>query len=363
MNAIEETNEDIIVDIKSHKKLINVHKSVLEMFSFLLEEKYFDWNLFKEKLNYYEVICKMRNVTDNLPKYNKKKVNNYLNKISKQTNLNHDYLIETFPGLAYIFNWVKAIFKMYLYKLQHGLAFRETDKVETPERITDLFPTHSNLDLNKLEALKNPKQLKNTITTLESNYAKRNNLISLKTNNNENFTIKSEEYKKTYEKDDATPNIYLTANPFSRNVNTHSHKIITLKTTAKSSIHLNKTTKNEVTTKQVAEKEMKIDIDVAAQKKKTMLKNFKNLPMIHVRTFRQLREYFNPKLQEKEEVTKSPVDLDTFSLKHPRNFARMLAVLQKGNIGNLNRVTVMEFCKNIDKENETLIAKNRKKKH
>jgi hypothetical protein len=305
----------------------------------------------------------MRNITNSIPKYDKLKVNNYLNKISKNTNLNHEFLLETFPGLAYIFNWIKAIFKIYLYKLQNSLSFSSSEKkLEESDRVNDLFPPYTAIDLTKLDAFKKPVKIKkNTMTTLESNYAKRSNVITLKSNN-EQFTIKSEEFKRTYEQD-INQNLYLTAQ-FSRNPQVSSLKILNESRNKQNNTEKYfKTNRTDKSTSQVSEKIMKIDVDVNLNKKTMMLKNFKNLPLIHVRTFRQLREHFNPKFENKKRNSSSPVDLETFSLKNPKNCEKMLVVLQKGNIGNLNRATVLEFCKNLEKLNDKLPTNNKLKKH
>ena len=365
--AIDDTSEEIINDIKSQKKFINVHKTVLEMYSYLLEEKYFNWNIIKEKLNYFEVTCKMKNITEDTPVYEKNKINTFLNKISKNINLNHDYLMETFPGLAVIFNWVKAIFKIYLYRLQSNLITKVVENNKKEENpIADLFPSYKLINLNKLDAFKSPNKIqRNMISSFKSKKESRNSLGRLK-DFSDNLEIKSEEFKNTHETDkkEKENQFYITS-IMSRN----NENVITSDTNF--FIQTNEFRKRENNAKsdnreklnnQLKEKEIQIDINLQENHKQTMIKNFQNLPLIHVRTFHQLREYFNPSKKVKKNNSKSPLDLQKFSLNNTSNFEKMLRVLQKGNIGNLNRLTVLQFCKNIDNQNQMLNDAKRNKK-
>ncbi len=338
------------------------------MFSYLLQEKYFNWNIIKEKLNFYEVVCKMRNITDDIPIYERSMINSFLNKISKNTNLNHDYLIDTFPGLAVIFNWVKAIFKIYLYKLQNNLINKTVERInKEDEGITDMFPTHKFLNLNKIDTLKFHEKIgRNIISSMKVNKESRNSDKTIK-DISDNLEIKSEEYKKTHEteRNEKDNQIYLTS-IMSRN----NENVITSNTNffyqTNEFRKRDKNTKSSIEERlknNVKEKEIKIEMNIEENRRQTMINNFQNLPLIHVRTFHQLREYFNPNIgKKKEKSSKSPIDLQKFSLKNPSNFEKMLRVLQKGNIGNLNRVTVLQFCKNIDDQKRSMKDTSTKKK-
>ena len=309
----------------------------------------------------------MENITaSSFPQYNKKKINSYLNKISKNSNLNHDYLIETFPGLAVIFNWIKGILKIYLYKIQNNLSFLSKDKnIEDLNRVNELFPPYNVVDLSKLDALKSQDKFKrNKVNALESSSIRIDDPMTLKTNNNENFTIKSEEYKKVLNNNQTNylsiqNNLYMTSTS-SRNHQLISQNRKALITNSKNKTEMNlKSTKN-VENPYISEKFIKIDVDLKGNQKKAMLAKLKNLPLIHVRTFHQLREHFK---MNNESNTKSHIfDVDKFSLKNQSNLEKMINVLQKGNIGSLDRGTVLEFCKNIEKENKTLSSINFNKK-
>jgi hypothetical protein len=341
---------------------------VVEMFSYLLQEKYFNWNIIKEKLNFYEVVCKMRNITDEIPFYERSMINSYLNKISKNTNLNHEYLIDTFPGLAVIFNWVKAMFKIYLYKLQNNLINKTVEKInKEDEGITDMFPSYKFLNLNKIDTLKsNEKFNRNIISSMKGNKESRNSNKPVK-DISDNLEIKSEEYKKTHETEriEKDNQIYLTSimSRNNENVITSNTNFFYKTNGTRKRDELTKSNNEEKLKTHVKEKEIKIELNVVENRRQTMINNFHNLPLIHVRTFHQLREYFNPNFGKKnEKSSKSPIDLQKFSLKNPSNFEKMLRVLQKGNIGNLNRVTVLQFCKNIDEQKRLAKEESRKKK-
>lgn len=365
--AIDDTSEEIINDIKSQKKFINVHKTVLEMYSYLLEEKYFNWNIIKEKLNYFEVTCKMKNITEDTPAYEKNKINTFLNKISKNINLNHDYLMETFPGLAIIFNWVKAIFKIYLYRLQNNLITKVVENNKKEENpIADLFPSYKLINLNKLDAFKSSNKIqRNMISSFKSNKESRNSLGRLK-DFSDNLEIKSEEFKKTHETDkkEKENQFYITSimSRNNENVITSDTNFFIQTNGFRKRENNAKSDNQEKLNNQLKEKKIQIDINLQENHKQTMIKNFQNLPLIHVRTFHQLREYFNPSNKVKKNKSKSPLDLQKFSLNNTSNFEKMLRVLQKGNIGNLNRLTVLQFCKNIDNQNQMLNDAKRNKK-
>lgn len=337
------------------------------MFSYLLQEKYFNWNILKEKLNFYEVVCKMKNIFDDFPNYEKSKINSFLNKISKNTNLNHDYLIDTFPGLSVIFNWIKAIFKIYLYKIQNNLIAKTAEKGNKDDNIiTDLFPSSQKyLNLNKVDHLvTQEKSNRNITSSMKVINESRNCNINVK-ELTDNMEIKSEEYKKTRETDrnERDNQFYITSLLSRNNVNviTSNTNFFYQTNGFRKRGQITKSSTDEKFKNNVKQKEIKIELNVDEKRKQAMLNNVHKLPLLHVRTFHQLRQYFNPKNGKKKETSsKSPVDLQKFSLKNPSNFEKMLRVLQKGNIGNLNRVTVLQFCKNID-DQKRLVKKDCRK--
>ena len=118
---IDSLTENDILDIISHKKLLSFEKHVLEIYSYLIGQNFFDWKKFRENFNLFDAKTKMSNV--NYSKINVKEINMFLNKISRTgkmkiflKNINFSY-----PGLELIYEWVRSQIKIYFYLIQNNL--------------------------------------------------------------------------------------------------------------------------------------------------------------------------------------------------------------------------------------------------
>jgi hypothetical protein len=125
-DIVDSLTDDEILDIISHKKLLSFEKHVLEIYTYLLGQDYFDWKIFRENFNKYDAKIKMSNI--NYSKLQNKKMNMLLNKISRGGNaknyLKNDSNIS--PGLESIYEWVRCQVKIYFYLFQNGLIPKRT---------------------------------------------------------------------------------------------------------------------------------------------------------------------------------------------------------------------------------------------
>lgn len=297
----------------------------------------------------------MTNVLNIFQKYDKKIINSYLNKISKNKKLNHEFLFETFFGLSIIFNWIKAVLKIFLYRYQNKAAINLKENIDSDQRNEDLdrqsLPIDSNAfnksDLFNSDAV---RFVRNKTNIVEKTVSKITAIsLSIKTNENKKSTFETTiDYPLYITSTLARNNNFLSQSKFNRN--------------ATKSEQFNKTSKLEKINNKVVDKHMKLEIDVDGSKKKIMFDKVKNLPLIHVRTFRQLREHFKITNKATNNFQKDPDEIDKFSLRNEANLEKMITVLSKGNISNLNRLTVLEFCKNLEKTNKSISLVNIKEK-
>ena len=125
-DIVDSLTDDEILDIISHKKLLSFEKHVLEIYTYLLGQDYFDWKIFRENFNKYDAKIKMSNI--NYSKLQNKKMNMLLNKISRGGNaknyLKNDSNIS--PGLESIYEWVRCQVKIYFYLFQNNLIPKRT---------------------------------------------------------------------------------------------------------------------------------------------------------------------------------------------------------------------------------------------
>ena len=141
---IDSLTENDILDIISHKKLLSFEKHVLEIYSYLIGQNFFDWKKFRENFNLYDAKTKMSNV--NYSKLNVKEINLFLNKISRTgkmkiflKNINFSY-----PGLESIYEWVRSQIKIYFYLIQNNLIPKKI-----PVKAKSKSKTYTNLNINK----------------------------------------------------------------------------------------------------------------------------------------------------------------------------------------------------------------------
>ena len=167
---------------------------MLEIYTYLLGQDYFDWKIFRENFNKYDAKIKMSNI--NYSKLQNKKMNMLLNKISRGGNaknyLKNDSNIS--PGLESIYEWVRCQVKIYFYLFQNNLIPKRTlNKIRSK--------TFTNIGTNTIKpfnlSLSNLFNKKNYDENRMRNIESMKNILSEKKNIT-NYLGKSQNNKKNF---------------------------------------------------------------------------------------------------------------------------------------------------------------------
>ena len=118
LNELENLNknfsEEIITDIIFHKKLLSNEKHILEIFTYFLGYKYFDWKHFRENFNLYDLKIRIEKIEYN--KISKKKINLFLNRICRNKSIEKAFKNNfNDNGMEIIFDWVRCQIKIFIY--------------------------------------------------------------------------------------------------------------------------------------------------------------------------------------------------------------------------------------------------------
>jgi hypothetical protein len=305
---IDDINEDDIIDIMSIKKLQSFYRHILEVYSYLIGEPYFDWRIFKEKLNLHETKFKMANV--NYKIFNKRNINFHLNKISKNKILSNES--NKLPdGILKIFRWVKSILKIYLYKYQEKKA-KEND-----ERLRSKFSSNefSKYDIDKIE-----EKVINLQLTGEK-------FKNIKNKLSENFNIEK------------NSNIFFTG----------IGEIQVKKE--------NKKTKEELRhpLPKIKNKILKLKFDSTKERDRRERKTLLSLPFLKNKTFHQLREFYEMLKKENRKIEEKHFEeLSKLSYKNPINANKVINFLSVNKSKDINDDLMTMFLNNQKKDEEII---------
>jgi hypothetical protein len=355
----EYLNEEHITEIRSLKKLIFVHKNVLEIFSYLIGEPFFDWKNFRDKFNLHEAKYKMNNI--NYKSLSSKRINAYLNKISKNAKFNQEYIDSRTEGIGVLFKWIKSILKIFLFKTQ-----------QNEKRAASVFSSNALSPFNKSEI----------ISENGSHQLRSSQIIKREANE---IYLKLEPFKdKEKAKEQTKEKFVVSNNAFTNTENIPEEK--SNSATAKN-LHqiLNKNKNNEnlyiteignqnnkkpnktniplpevkFRPKAVKETKMKLNFDCTKIKELKELKTLHSLPFIKNKTFQQLRRFFQnsvhprapDKKNNKEKMNNKHFhDLDMLSMKNPNNSNKIVGLVAINKLKALDDHTFNHFLENLHNE-------------
>jgi hypothetical protein len=129
LNELENLNknftEEQITDVISHKKLLSNEKHILEIFTYFLGYKYFDWKHFRENFNLYDLKIRIEKIEYN--KISKKKINLFLNRICRNKSIEKAFKNNfNDNGMEIIFDWVRCQIKIFIFLYQNRLISYKT---------------------------------------------------------------------------------------------------------------------------------------------------------------------------------------------------------------------------------------------
>ena len=283
---IESLSENEIIDITSHKKLLSFEKHILEIYSYLLGDDYFDWKRFRETFNLSDAKFKMTNI--NYSSLSTKKINMLLNKISRDGK--GKYFLENyifpFPGLELIYEWVRCQIKIFFYLIQNNLISNNNKNLIRSKTYTNIGTNTVN-PFNLMICNKKLYLNKNSNDKLKKS-GSMNNIFIEKKNMTTGYVNKLQNSKN---------NILITGLPNLNNNNTNS-KINNIV-----SIYLNKYEKKKP--KKIKNQFIKFSgINQQKEFEKKEEKNIELLPFVNYRTFHQMRKYYKMETKEDEQINK-----------------------------------------------------------
>ena len=283
---IESLSENEIIDITSHKKLLSFEKHILEIYSYLLGDDYFDWKRFRETFNLSDAKFKMTNI--NYSSLSTKKINMLLNKISRDGK--GKYFLENyifpFPGLELIYEWVRCQIKIFFYLIQNNLISNNNKNLIRSKTYTNIGTNTVN-PFNLMICNKKLYLNKNSNDKLKKS-GSMNNIFIEKKNMTTGYVNKLQNSKN---------NILITGLP-NLNYNNTSSKINNIV-----SIYFNKYEKKKP--KKIKNQFIKFSgINQQKEFEKKEEKNIELLPFVNYRTFHQMRKYYKMETKEDEQINK-----------------------------------------------------------
>ena len=283
---IESLSDNDIIDITSHKKLLSFEKHILEIYSYLLGDDYFDWKRFRETFNLSDAKFKMTNI--NYSSLSTKKINMLLNKISRDGK--GKYFLENyifpFPGLELIYEWVRCQIKIFFYLIQNNLISNNNKNLIRSKTYTNIGTNTVN-PFNLMICNKKLYLNKNSNDKLKKS-GSMNNIFIEKKNMTTGYVNKLQNSKN---------NILITGLP-NLNYNNTSSKINNIV-----SIYFNKYEKKKP--KKIKNQFIKFSgINQQKEFEKKEEKNIELLPFVNYRTFHQMRKYYKMETKEDEQINK-----------------------------------------------------------
>ena len=322
---IESLSENEIIDITSHKKLLSFEKHILEIYSYLLGDDYFDWKRFRETFNLSDAKFKMTNI--NYSSLSTKKINMLLNKISRDGK--GKYFLENyifpFPGLELIYEWVRCQIKIFFYLIQNNLISNNNKNLIRSKTYTNIGTNTVN-PFNLMICNKKLYLNKNSNDKLKKS-GSMNNIFINKNNMTTDFVRISQK-----------KNFLITALP-NLNFNSTSSKINNIV-----SFYFNKN-QNE---KPKKIKNQFIKLSGINQQKEFVKKEEKNielLPFVNYRTFHQMRQYYKMETKEDKQINKrhfKELKLCS-STKDNKNKIKILSKIGNNKIGILNHIPLVKI--------------------
>ncbi len=332
---IDSLTENDILDIISHKKLLSFEKHVLEIYSYLIGQKFFDWTKFRENFNLYDAKTKMSNV--NYSKLNVKEINLFLNKISRTgkmkiflKNINFSY-----PGLESIYEWVRSQIKIYFYLIQNNLIPKKI-----PVKAESKSKTYTNLNINKKNKLmlylcnnmyddinNNDKNLEeDKISVFNYSNDKKFNYTNYNRNKN-NLLITG------------LPDLYNENNQNNNYTQYSNHNTFYLNK------FQNKNNDDYIQKKYFALND-KFNTEIINDKKEE--KTVKLLPLLKYKTYHQMRQYFNMEAKINKKIEKKHLEDVKMSKNNRKNNIKILTMIGNNKIGVLNNIPLFKMQKIIE---------------
>ena len=356
LNELENLNknfsEEIITDIIFHKKLLSNEKHILEIFTYFLGYKYFDWKHFRENFNLYDLKIRIEKIEYN--KISKKKINLFLNRICRNKSIEKAFKNNfNDNGMEIIFDWVRCQIKIFIYLFQNKLIsyksttndFYKKSKTnnnfykDSKKYIEDNSTNKNNIDFtvtNWIKENENQNDTENVLKNKISNQINRNTSISdmLYNESKNSNKINSQNLKNNLN------NLLVTSLPIVNNNNKKNSKF----NSTKYSLNSNKT---------ILYKKMQFDKDNIIQQYANIIPKKQNinlnvedfienhikkeeqivemLPLLKYRTFHQMRQFYNliPKIDYQiEKKHKNDVKISLFN--DDKSKQKILLMLSKG---------------------------------
>ena len=344
MHLTDIFNEIDLIRLKSINNLKFTIKFILECFLFFVNYAYFDWKGFKEKENIFDLKYKMSNI--DFDSLDKSGINFLLNKLYKNNSIvdkyfeivfnseeeNHqfDYTkeVELNRIILFIFKWVKAAFKIYLFIYQKNL--KQIEVTKQPETIS-----HYSKFLKNEVIQKSNKQLSSLLSDhLSAKQSEVNNKSETKSN------IMLTELEKLISISKSKTDTF--------NI-TNYH---TIKNSKEIKDYTEKQEKSLYSSnKEVKQVDLKINnFNVTKNNLQNKEKSLFFIPLIENKTFKQLREFYSlpDKKEIKERIERRNFnDISKMSIQYPRTKEKLFSIIESGRMKAINNSNFKEILYNI----------------
>ena len=285
-DIVDSLTENEIIDFTSNKKLLSFEKHILEIYSYLIGDDYFDWKRFRKTFNLINAKIKMTNI--NYSNISTKKINMLLNKIirdGKGKQFFENYIFPS-PGLELIYEWVRCQIKIFFYLIQNNLISNNNKNLIRSKTYTNIGTNTVN-PFNLMICNKKLYLNKNSNDKLKKS-GSMNNIFIEKKNMTTGYVNKLQNSKN---------NILITGLP-NLNYNNTNSKINNIV-----SIYFNKYEKKKP--KKIKNQFIKFSgINQQKEFEKKEEKNIELLPFVNYRTFHQMRKYYKMETKEDEQINK-----------------------------------------------------------
>jgi len=385
-NELEKFTQNHVNEILSTKKLLHIERNILEILNYLIGNFYFHWETFKEKINYYELKHKMLHI--DYDKLDPDVINKFLNKISSKKEFESDYLRENFTSGFIVFNWIKCIMKIFLFKYQNKLLTFQVNtqgKNNIPSN-NNMTVINKNVNNNLSYSIHNNNSIQTLITNghNSTNLAITSNSIrNLKHSEVHVSNMKIEKknkinLKKDYETNSQTNSDSNKVDPrtlsiFSRENHKNLNETNCLSQTNGTGYHIKTklfekekenlyltnikyqtkdllkpikigTESNKSMNKGIKDQQLKLDFNLIQENKKKFKEKMQDIPFLYVRTFGQLRKYFHTRKGESSNTRdKHFNDIRNMSLRDSNNSELLMKFISKGKITALDNDVIECF--------------------
>ena len=323
-DIVDSLTENEIIDFTSNKKLLSFEKHILEIYSYLIGDDYFDWKRFRETFNLINAKIKMTNI--NYSNISTKKINMLLNKIirdGKEKQFFENYIFPS-PGLELIYEWVRCQIKIFFYLIQNNLINNNNKNLIRSK-------TYTNIGINTVNPFNLMKSNKNKLYLKKGDNLKKNGSMN-------NIFINKNNMTTDFVRISQKKNFLITALP-NLNFNSTSSKINNIV-----SFYFNKN-QNE---KPKKIKNQFIKLSGINQQKEFVKKEEKNielLPFVNYRTFHQMTQYYKMETKEDKQINKRHFkELKLYSsVNNNKNNIKILSKIGNNKIGILNHIPLFKI--------------------